>query len=513
MKKINKYRYIRILVAILFCVPITLIFIDFTKILPDEIHSLVHLQWIPVLLLGNMLIAVPLLLAILFGRFYCSALCPLGVLQDLMIRTNRLFRKKPKYKYHKPHNAIRYSILFLTLVSTFFGSTALLLWLDPYSNFGRIASNLLRPAVIGANNLIAAGLNANGNYSLYDVPITTVTWISLSAASFILVILLFTTWRHGRLYCNTICPVGTGLGLLSRFSLYKVRIDPAGCSGCGRCASKCKAECIDTKAKEIDLSRCVSCYNCLKSCKQEAIQLVGVSRILKPDTINRPVLANESRRKMLQITGMALAGAATAKAANLKNGVSGDSILHRRAIMPPGAGDRKHFDSHCTGCQLCIARCPSHVLKPAGIQQYGLGGMLQPYMDYKSGFCNYNCTVCTKVCPTSALTPCTIEEKRQIQVGVVQFRRHLCVVVTDGTSCGACSEHCPTQAVAMVAYQDGLTIPEINTSLCIGCGGCEYICPVLPYKAIYVEGKLVQEEAMLPTKEQVKEEKIEDFGF
>jgi ferredoxin len=154
------------------------------------------------------------------------------------------------------------------------------------------------------------------------------------------------------------------------------------------------------------------------------------------------------------------------------------------------------------------------VLKPAGLQ-YGLSGITQPHLVFSTEvFCTFNCNICTTVCPTSALKKLTIDEKKLTQIGVVNFRKDKCVVFTDNKDCGACSEHCPTQAVHMIPYKnDGLTIPEITKDLCIGCGACESICPVRPYQAIYVEGTSTQLKAKKPTDAKKFNKKIDDFGF
>ena len=144
--------------------------------------------------------------------------------------------------------------------------------------------------------------------------------------------------------------------------------------------------------------------------------------------------------------------------------------------------------------------------------EYGPGGMMQPRLYFDHGFCNYDCTVCSDVCPSKALRPLTVEQKHQTQVGQVHFIRHNCIVFTDETNCGACSEHCPTQAVHMVPYKGVLTIPETDVSICVGCGGCEYVCPAKPYKAIYVEG--LEAHNNLQFKKEKKEDiKVDDFGF
>ena len=152
------------------------------------------------------------------------------------------------------------------------------------------------------------------------------------------------------------------------------------------------------------------------------------------------------------------------------------------------------------------------MLKPA-FMDYGLGGMMQPKMDFGHGFCNFDCTVCSEVCPNGALLPLTKEEKHKLQMGRVVFVRENCIVNTDETSCGACSEHCPTQAVTMIPYKNGLTIPSVNPDICVGCGGCEYVCPVRPFRAIYIEGNPVYQEAKPFQEAEKKEVILDDFGF
>jgi len=180
-------------------------------------------------------------------------------------------------------------------------------------------------------------------------------------------------------------------------------------------------------------------------------------------------------------------------------------------IMPPGAGNFDRFTQKCTSCHLCVAKCPTQVIKPSFLE-YGPGGMMQPMMNFDHQFCNYDCTLCSDVCPTEALLPLTREQKNHNQMGVVQLYLENCIVYTDETSCGACSEHCPTQAVRMVHYKDSLTIPEIEPEICVGCGGCEYICPAKPWKAIFVEGLTAHNTISLEF-EEAETHEIDDFGF
>ena len=174
MKKPNYLKGLRVVLAILIFVPILLFFVDFADVLPDNLHTLLHLQIMPAILGGMAgLVVFQFVLALLFGRIYCSVICPAGVLQDIINRVFCIGKKKKKgvrrFSYHKPMNILRYSILGLTFVLAVFGMIELCTLLDPYSNFGRIANNLFRPVVMWVNNLLADGLARMDNYTLYHV--------------------------------------------------------------------------------------------------------------------------------------------------------------------------------------------------------------------------------------------------------------------------------------------------------------------------------------------------------
>ena len=187
-------------------------------------------------------------------------------------------------------------------------------------------------------------------------------------------------------------------------------------------------------------------------------------------------------------------------------------VVGEHVATPPGSHNRHHFTGACTACHLCVSACPTGVLKPS-LFEYGVFGMMQPFMDYDASFCNHECVRCTEICPNGAILPLTVEEKLTTQIGIVRFEKQNCIVVTEGTSCGSCSEHCPTKAVRMVPYMDELTIPEITPDICVGCGACEYACPVTPYKAIVVDGLLEHQLAQRPEEEELDEKPLEDFPF
>jgi len=502
---------IRIALAVLFFLPIILFFIDFTGKLPFQLHALLMVQWIPALLSLNLvIIGILLVLSILFGRIYCSTICPLGVFQDITAWKSRLFRKKSKrfrFQYTKQKNILRYSLLALTFILFLFGSSSLLLLLDPYSTFGRIISQLFRPLFIWGNNGLATVMNSMGNYSVYRVDQISFVPLAFAITLVFFVLVVVMSWFRGRLYCNTICPVGSFLGLLSKISIFKINIKQSSCTQCGLCERSCKSQCIDIAAMTVDDSRCVSCFNCISVCKKGGIQYDF--RYEKEKSIHAP--ANKSRRTFLMTSGAVLTTLATTKA----NSFTGkkDAILNRNPIMPPGAGNIERFKTKCTACQLCVTKCPMGVIKPASLQ-YGISGIMQPHLTFSTEiFCTFECNICTTVCPTGALTTLAMKDKKLAQIGIAKFRKDLCVVYTDETDCGACSEHCPTQAVHMIPYKNGLTIPQVTEDICIGCGGCESICPVRPYQAIYVEGTSTQIAARKPKEAKKFNKVIDSFGF
>ena len=526
MKKIHFLKGLRVVLAILIFVPILLYFVDFAGHLPNKWHAFLHIQLVPAFLSGMIgIVVIQLLLALLFGRIYCSTICPAGVLQDIINRLYCIGKTKKKgvrrFSYHKPLNLLRYILLAATVISAIFGALQLCLLLDPYSNLGRIAANLYRPVVIWGNNVLADLLMRMDIYSLYHVTIGTVNGAGLTAAFVALGLFIgLTIWR-GRLFCNTLCPVGALLSLLSRFSLFRISFDAKACNKCGNCERTCKAEAIESQQMKVDASRCVDCFNCLSVCPKGALSFTCKHKQQKENSQQQDVKPQmgmatptpNSRRTFLA-TGATVAASLPIVSAVAHNG------KHRRhgrkvnvnPIVPPGAISIERFKDRCTGCQICVVRCPSQVLQPAGLE-FGFDYMLKPHVAYINSYCNYECTVCSEVCPNDAIHVLTKEGKATTQVGIAEFYKGRCVVNVDEQDCGACAEHCPTQAVHMVPFKGTLTIPHVNPDLCIGCGGCESICPVRPARAIIVHANEVHKYVEKPHEEEVKEIEVDDFGF
>ena len=484
-------RKIRIALASLCFVLITLLFLDFTGTLHTWFGWLAKIQFLPAVLALNLGVVVFLiLLTLLFGRVYCSVICPLGVMQDIFAWFGRK-SKKNRYTYSPAKSVLRYTVLGIFVVALIAGVGSVVALLAPYSSYGRIAQNLLAPFWAWGNNLFAYIAERADSYAFYEKEVWLKSLPTFIIALVTVVCLAILAWRNGRTYCNTICPVGTVLGFFSRFSWMKPVIDTDKCVNCGLCGRNCKAACIDTKNHTIDYSRCVSCMDCLEKCHTHAIRY-GRMKKAEPVTSESKTV-DTSRRTFLTGVGVLAATAAVrAQGKTVDGGLAAitDKKIPDRAtpIVPPGAQSLRHMAQHCTGCQLCVSVCPNDVLRPST----KLTTLMQPEASYERGYCRPECVKCSEVCPAGAILKITPADKSAIQIGHAVWVKDNCVPLTDGVECGNCARHCPTGAITMVASdpEDPYSpkIPAVNTELCIGCGACENLCPARPFSAIYVEG-------------------------
>ena len=276
-------RKIRLTLAILFFTLITLLFLDFTGTMHAWFGWMAKIQFLPAVLALNVGVIVLLIaLTLVLGRVYCSVICPLGVFQDVISWiSGRRKKKKYRFSWSPAKSWLRYSVLALFILALIAGIGSFVALLAPYSSYGRIASNLFAPVYRWGNNLLAYVAERADSYAFYETDV----WMK-SLPTFIIAVLTFIiigvlAWRNGRTYCNTICPVGTILGFLSRFSLLRITIDTDKCNACGLCSRKCKAACINGKEHTVDYSRCVACMDCIDTCRHGAISLKPL-RPLKP---------------------------------------------------------------------------------------------------------------------------------------------------------------------------------------------------------------------------------------
>ena len=478
---------IRTILAAVFFVLITLLFLDFTGTLHGWLSWLAKIQFLPAVMALNVIVVVSLIvLTLVFGRIYCSVICPLGVFQDLLARFHR---KKNKYSYSKEVRWLRYPVLVVFVIAGVVGIGSLFQLLAPYSSYGRIATMIFQPLWKGCNNLLAMAAEHYESYAFYSVD----TWMRslpvLIIAAVTLVVLFILAWRGGRTYCNTICPVGTILSFFARFSWLKIRFDADKCKNCSLCSKNCKAACIDYKTHTVDYSRCVVCGNCIDKCKFGALKYSGsVDRGVKSESTQ-----DKGRRSFLLASALVSTAAFAQKKEKLMDGGLAeieDKVQPERQtpLTPPGSLSFQNLSTRCTGCQLCVSECPNQVLRPSN----DLLHLMQPTMSYEKGYCRPECTRCSDVCPAGAIKPLDDIEKSSIQIGHAVWIKKNCVVLTDEVECGNCARHCPSGAIEMVPLdennEESPMIPAINEAACIGCGACEYVCPSRPFSAIYVEG-------------------------
>lgn len=493
--KTNILRGVRIGLACIFFAGITLLFMGIGA---DWWGWMADIQFLPstlrvigsATLLNIGILAGLVGLTLVFGRIYCSVICPLGVFQDVIIwlrrqygliadrisagkrssgdkgrqhlRENPILKKAVKhFEFNPEHKIARYGFLILTVAAMIIGMQVFVALIAPYSSYGRIVRGVVGITDGSPLPLVATGL----------AMLLVITACSLLA---------------GRVWCNTICPVGTVLGLLSRFSLLKVSIDEDKCTGCGRCVRGCKASCIDGINHTIDYSRCVNCFDCIGRCSGSAITY-GIRRGRGNAKVREEKPGEGVSRRQFLSTGAVIAAgtlaAGPARAAGQGGfaGIIDKQIPERSArILPPGALNASHLQDKCTSCQLCIAACPNDVLRPST----DLAHFLQPEAGYEKGYCRPECVKCSEVCPTGAILPVTVEQKTLVKIGTARVDLDKCL-----NGCGNCARHCPTGAIRMVKVEGySHPMPVVVEDVCIGCGACEYLCPVRPLSAIKVDG-------------------------
>lgn len=484
-------RKIRIVLAVIFLIAITALFCDYTGTAARLWGWMAKIQFLPAVLSLNFAVIIGLiLLTLLFGRVYCSVICPLGVTQDLFNwlrgKTGPKKGRKNRFHFTRPLQWLRVAVLAIFVVLFVTGFASLAMFIAPYSAFGRIASSLIAPVY---DRMCAGMVNAMGpeDFTFYTVDSFAPTTAAIIVASVSLAVVAVAAWFGGRIYCNSVCPVGTVLGFLSRFSLFRPVIDKSACISCGKCARRCKASCIDPVNHRIDLTRCVACMDCLDNCSTHAISYTA-RRPHEPKKTGNP---DSGRRSALAVGAVALTAALSHAQSKTTDGGLAPIIPKERPkrkskIVPPGALSVANLESHCTSCQLCISQCPNQVLRPS----MEMATFMQPEVSYEAGYCRPECTACSDVCPTGAIRPVGNDEKSSIQIGRAVVDRDLCFAANGSRSCGACSRHCPAGAIMMVPVSEGSDrlMPVVNESLCIGCGACENLCPSRPISAIRVEG-------------------------
>ena len=499
------HKKIRIALATLFFVGITLLLLDVSGSLHAWLGWMAKIQFLPAVLALNLAVIVGLLLlTLLFGRVYCSVICPLGIWQDIVSNlSGRRKGKKARFSASPERKWLRYGVWVLFVAALLAGVQVFVALLAPYSAWGRIVQNLFQPLYIWGNNLLAWIAERAGSYAFYprEVWLRSLPTFLIALATLVTVTVL--AWKNGRTWCNTLCPVGTTLGFFSRFALFRPVLDLDVCVRCHHCEKNCKASCIDIDAGTIDHSRCVVCFDCVDSCPLGGLKYRFTWKRKASHAGPAPAQADQTRRAFLVGGLMAGAGALSARARSTaaaaveadkkRDGGFADIVPKKEPvrtvpITPPGSLSVKDFYQHCTACQLCVAQCPNNVLRPSTDLEH----LMQPRMSFERGYCRPECVRCTEVCPAGALLPITPEEKTAWHVGVAHLDHRLCLPYSLEQECGNCARHCPAGAIRMVRKhpddEHSLHIPTVIEERCIGCGACENLCPARPISAITIDG-------------------------
>ena len=499
------HKKIRIALAALLFVGITLLLLDISGTLHVWLGWMAKIQFLPAVLALNLAVIVGLLLlTLLFGRVYCSVICPLGIWQDIVSNlSGRRKGKKARFSASPERKWLRYGVWVLFVAALLAGVQVFVALLAPYSAWGRIVQNLFQPLYLWGNNLLAWIAERAGSYAFYprEVWLRSLPTFLIALATLVTVTVL--AWKNGRTWCNTLCPVGTTLGFFSRFALFRPVLDLDVCVRCHHCEKNCKASCIDIDAGTIDHSRCVVCFDCVDSCPLGGLKYRFTWKRKASHAGPAPAQADQTRRAFLVGGLMAGAGALSARARSTaaaaveadkkRDGGFADIVPKKEPvrtvpITPPGSLSVKDFYQHCTACQLCVAQCPNNVLRPSTDLEH----LMQPRMSFERGYCRPECVRCTEVCPAGALLPITPEEKTAWHVGVAHLDHRLCLPYSLEQECGNCARHCPAGAIRMVRKhpddEHSLHIPTVIEERCIGCGACENLCPARPISAITIDG-------------------------
>jgi MauM/NapG family ferredoxin protein len=430
----------------------------------------------------------PIILTIFLGRYVCGWICPLGAVLQFFAW---LFKKSKLYKpklTSKGLLRLKYAILAAVIVSAVF-TLDLAGFLDPLSFLYRSFILFVLPAFgrsgdSAAIALQGAGLDRIGTFisdHLQNLAVNKTFNQGLIIGLIFLAIVLLTMYRE-RFWCRYLCPAGALLGLLSRWSLVKVKVDKDKCTQCKLCTLHCQTEATPFPNENWQPSECVYCYSCAARCPAKAISFPLTASTAQTKPVDFP------KRKWIfsSILGLALIPLFRTSAASQRPS--------KKLIRPPGSLPEPSFLSACVRCGECMKVCPTNALQPAS-DQAGLEGIWTPVLVPRIGYCEYYCSLCTQVCPTGAIKELKIKEKTSVRIGSAWIDKNRCIPYALGRPCSVCEEKCPTSPKAIqlieteVAMPDGALsiqkIPVVILEACIGCGICETKCPVYDDPAIY----------------------------
>ncbi|MBW2089447.1 MAG: 4Fe-4S binding protein [Deltaproteobacteria bacterium] len=438
-------------------------------------------------------------LTFFFGRIFCSFICPLGTIHHMASYIRPALKKQRMVSANQKHSSQRfkYFLLILFLMSALLGLNLTGL-LDPISFFFRSLALAVFPGVgTGIKELLDLAAQSNIkilNYISYTgevliSPVFGYGYKAFKSAWFIGILFLFILFLNRirpRFWCRTLCPLGALLGIFARFSILRLEKDPEKCTNCNLCLLSCQGAASPMPGQEWDATECMLCFNCFNSCPENAIAF----KLAWPPRVNKK--PDMGRRAVL---GGLLAGLSFPLLGRL------DGRLHHvsdaRLIRPPGSLPEKDFLKLCQRCGLCMKVCPTNAINPT-LTEAGMAGFWTPNLIMTQGYCEYTCTLCSGVCPTGAIRKLSGKEKIEspIRIGSAYIDRGRCLPWSGNGPCIVCEEHCPTSpkairfiqgtSLSLTGKKMNVKLPYVDLKSCVGCGICEFKCPVKGNPAIRV---------------------------
>ena len=454
-----------------------------------------------VLLPGIVISGIMLALTVIFGRFFCGWVCPLGASIDAAGHLRKRSKKSIKEADAVNAKARKPKFILLLLVAVFAAAGLQLAWVfDPLVIFTRFVSLNLIPAVTLAADKGFAWLISTFNlhvavYDFYRSLKSSVLGINVYFFSHAFPIFLFFAVICGmalavpRLWCRSICPLGAIYAMTAKAALLRRTFE--GCKNCRRCKSVCRMGAIRDDSS-YSKGECVLCMDCLYDCPAHITRFewpFGFAQG-KPAKINAGGAEagpehkeGITRRDFLLLSTLAVSFV----------GFKFDLLRSRRqrnVIRPPAALEEDEFINRCVRCGNCMKVCPTNGLQPVSFQS-GIEGVWTPQLIPEIGYCEYNCTLCGRTCPTGAIRSVSLDAKHDTRLGLAAIDRSVCIAWAENKQCIVCEEHCPVADKAIKLKRDivdGKEVlkPLVDGNLCVGCGTCQNKCPVRPVRAIRV---------------------------
>lgn len=422
-----------------------------------------------------------LVLTLLLGRIWCGWLCPLGTLLDIFpLQRWRV----GTHRWREQFRLLKFGLVFVILGAALAGNLTLLA-LDPNTLIARAMTGAIWPWLEQVLGFLEESLYPIEGMSEWIVFLDTLLrprifpslsvphlhrfWMVLPVVAVVALNLI-----AERGWCRSICPLGGFMALISRYSWLRRIVNP-GCIECGVCAGVCPTGTIDPTGFQSDAGECTLCMLCVDHCELAENSI----RFAQPRATQKPY--DLTRRQAISTMGIAFAGSIGLWLEQ----VYADPL--DRTLHPPGSS-ASSIRSSCVRCGLCLEACPTGALQPAMLEG-GISGFWTPKFSPRQGYCDYGCNTCGQVCPVSAIPDQPLETKRQYVIGLAVLDIERCLAWAEDTPCIVCEEMCPLPEKAIVFENpddEGVLKPIVVEDSCIGCGICEFKCPVEGEAAVRV---------------------------